>query len=189
MNGRNPRQEMMKTPAERLMSRLVVVQRDYETPCEEFGSSKSYGKFMVGGVRGVSTHRWRWEDAYGPIPSGLCVCHHCDNPPCCRLDHLFLGTTAENAADMVAKGRWGGSWGGPPMPAVALREAAKTHCRQGHPFDEANTRFYNGSRYCRECNKADRRRRYYAKLIDSRIPTPTTTTIAQSKPDITLVHI
>jgi hypothetical protein len=33
------------------------------------------------------------------------VLHHCDNPPCRKLSHLFLGTPADNAADRDAKGR------------------------------------------------------------------------------------
>lgn len=33
------------------------------------------------------------------------ACHTCDNPPCCRFSHLFLGTKATNAADRDAKGR------------------------------------------------------------------------------------
>lgn len=51
------------------------------------------------------THRISWVLAFGPIPDGLNVLHHCDNPPCVRPDHLFLGTHRQNIADKVAKGR------------------------------------------------------------------------------------
>jgi hypothetical protein len=50
-------------------------------------------------------HRVAWGLERGPIPEGLCVLHRCDNPPCVRVDHLFLGTVGDNNADRDAKGR------------------------------------------------------------------------------------
>jgi len=64
---------------------------------------KGYGEIGAKG-RVQKAHRIAWELTYGPIPEGLDVLHHCDNPPCCRPDHLFLGTDADNMADMMAKG-------------------------------------------------------------------------------------
>ncbi len=43
---------------------------------------------------------------YGEIPTGQQVLHHCDNPPCIRPDHLFVGTQLDNVADAYSKGRY-----------------------------------------------------------------------------------
>ena len=110
-------------------------------------SPKGYGHIKINGTP-RRTHRVAWELAHGPIPEGVQVLHHCDNPPCAQTKptdgypdgHLFLGTNAENMADRDAKGR---GW-----------NQGKTHCLRGHLFDEANTYMWRGRRQCRTCNKA-----------------------------------
>lgn len=66
----------------------------------EFG----HGNIWAGGrLEGV--HRVAWALSHGPVPAGLCVLHRCDVPACVNIEHLFLGTKGDNAADMAAKGR------------------------------------------------------------------------------------
>lgn len=73
--------------------------------------SGGYGKARLGergrdGRRAtVLVHRWAWQQAHGPIPPGMVVMHTCDNRACYKIEHLRLGTQADNQADMVLKNR------------------------------------------------------------------------------------
>ena len=59
------------------------------------------------GFRGryVGVHRVAWTLIKGEIPPGLGVLHRCDVPNCINVEHLFLGTVAENNLDRDRKGR------------------------------------------------------------------------------------
>ena len=67
-------------------------------------NSKGYGRLgFQGRVQGA--HRVIWQHIHGPIPAGMFVCHHCDNPGCVNDGHLFLGDAHSNMKDCARKGR------------------------------------------------------------------------------------
>lgn len=68
------------------------------------GGRRGYGFLNLDG-RPYPAHRLAYELTYGLLLPGIWCLHHCDNPPCVRPDHLFLGTRGDNVRDMVAKQR------------------------------------------------------------------------------------
>lgn len=126
--------------AERLARRL---KSDCATGCLLWmgaRNAKGYGTINVGG-RPRFVHRVAWEISKGSIPNGLCVLHRCDTPACCNTEHHFLGSKADNNADMRAKGR----------ARNGVRNSEKTHCKRGHLLAGDNLRVTRGRRHCRAC--------------------------------------
>lgn len=105
------------------------------------GGKSGHGYGVIGGEGGragkqLMAHRVAYELLRGPIPEGLVIDHLCRNPPCVNPAHLEVVTYSEN----YRRG---------------MRRLATTHCPKGHPYDEVNTRFYRGHRYCRACHRAE----------------------------------
>lgn len=82
---------------------------NFETGCDEWTRKShwhgGYGKLSAGRGTLIRAHRFAWALVNGPLPKGAVICHRCDNPKCCNPAHLFLGTKADNTADMYLKGR------------------------------------------------------------------------------------
>ena len=104
-------------------------------------ATNGYARVQADGKKQYA-HRVSYRLAGHLIPDDLVLDHLCRNRGCVNPAHLEPVTQGEN----VRRGTAGD----------ALR--AKTHCPQGHPYDEANTRMSRGSRLCRACGKAKRKR-------------------------------
>lgn len=88
-----------------------------------------YGAKWVNGTR-VMVHRWAYEQAFGPVPSGLQIDHLCKNRACYRPDHLEAVSRLEN----IRRAAW------------------RDTCRHGHATTPANTSWQSGRRKCRACH-------------------------------------
>lgn len=69
-----------------------------------FRDKNGYGRANFNGKTTVA-HRAVYQLTGGVIPEGMNLCHRCDNPPCCRPDHMFIGTQKDNCQDAKAKAR------------------------------------------------------------------------------------
>ena len=68
--------------------------------------AKGYGVMRFNNPRRmIGAHRVGWIVQVGPVSDGLLVLHRCDNPPCVRADHLYLGTKKDNARDASERGQ------------------------------------------------------------------------------------
>ncbi len=83
-----------------------ILKADSELCWEWTGScdSSGYGTIRVNKST-HSTHRTAWRITYGTIPSGMYICHKCDNPKCVNPNHLWIGTSQDNSLDRARKGR------------------------------------------------------------------------------------
>lgn len=128
---------------ERVRSKFVVTDDHWEWTAAK---TKGYGYVQWDG-RVQKATRVIWELLVGPIPDSLHLDHLCRYHPCVNPDHLEPVTNAENAR----RGEAGLKTG--------ARQRAKTHCPQGHAYDERNTyRDKRGHRLCIACLRANTRR-------------------------------
>lgn len=143
------------TIAIRLAARLVRARNG----CLEWTGAvghAGYGRINRGrrGAGWSPTHRVAWELEHGPVPDGMGVLHRCDNPPCCEVSHLFLGSQQVNTQDMMSKDRGRGQLpSGASHPDAKLTDAQVSAMRALYPelenYAELGRRFGVSKQYAR----------------------------------------
>lgn len=103
--------------------------------------NQGYGQFAFR-KKIVRAHRFAYELLVGPIPDRLTLDHLCRVRACVNPDHLEPVTDREN----ILRGT-----------GLSARNAARTHCKRGHLFDEANTYNNGRRRRCRACKNEQQR--------------------------------
>ncbi|MGI5247775.1 HNH endonuclease signature motif containing protein [Dactylosporangium sp. CA-139066] len=100
----------------------------------------------------IFLHRASYQAFVGPIPPGLHIDHLCRQRSCGNPEHLEAVTPREN----LVRGNAGSN------------QLRKTHCPQGHPYDESNTYHGKKGRFCRACGR-EATRRYKARKRAQRL--------------------
>lgn len=112
-------------------------------------SPTEYGRILTlmddGRRRRWKAHRVAYELVIGPIPDGMEVLHHCDNPPCCNPIHLAAGTHLENMIDCGKKGRRasfaGSANGNAKITEDDVRSIRKFYATGGYSYFELGNHF------------------------------------------------
>jgi hypothetical protein len=140
----------LKPPAERFWPKVQKTKTCWLWTGAKDG--RGYGTLQRGrrGEGQVKAHVLAYELLVGPVPEGL------------ELDHVKAnGCISKRCVKAVAD-----EFGPAHLEPVTRREnqlrgdgmgsrnARKTHCPQGHPYDEANTYHYRARRQCRICRAA-----------------------------------
>ena len=117
------------------------------------GAHREDGRPTLGGRY---VYRIAWEIEHGALPLGMVLHHSCEHPWCINHEHLELMSQSEH---MKLHGFFDGD----------VVQAEKTHCPQGHPYDDANTYHYRKvdkrtgityhERQCRTCRRERSRAR------------------------------
>lgn len=108
-------------------------------------ATTGYGRLKIGAKVRVQAHRFGYELQVGPVPVEYHIDHLCRNRACQNVKHLEAVTEGENIRRGI----------GP-----SAQNARKTHCKNGHPFDDENTRRdEKGHRTCIACSRVY----YYTK--------------------------
>jgi HNH endonuclease len=134
---------MPRTPKDhRFWSKVAYIGATTEE-CWEWQGGINPGGY--GNFHNRNAHRYAFEFEHGWLPDGPLDHFFCSNRRCVNPFHLVPATTRENVLRSES--------------FVAIN-ARKTHCPQGHPYDEVNTRLKGSRRVCRACGKAaDKRHR------------------------------
>lgn len=103
------------------------------TPCWRWLGIHSHGRPVFDHVY---VYRILYERERGSIPPGHINHHGCEHEWCINPWHV----------EAITRAKHGDIHGN-------VFQASKTHCKNGHPFDEVNTYRWRNKRFCRACNR------------------------------------